>query len=868
MADPYHDPTSEDPTVALVDLLVRGREDVRARHEQGASGIEVTRRLSDLVDRLIASMFRLSLDRQTLPHGHDAEITIAATGGYGRRRLAPFSDIDVTFIVSEEDDPWLDGVAKEMFFLISSVFTDGAGLKVGYAYRTLRDLEDIDTQTQTALLDARWVAGDRPLFYRFREELIRNIRPAVFVWHKMEERHEALKQYGDSVYLVEPNVKLGAGGLRDLHTAEWLAKATMGTGLEDPWGRLRTIGLIAEDEFHAITAGREFLLRVRNGLHWVAGKPLDALTQDRQGPLAEQLGYEPTESRSAVELMMCDYYTHAATIQRVSRKVAAKSMKHPLRLDHGLVIKGGQITPTDLTLLEKEPSAALRILHLNQLYGFPLSPETEEMIGDYATRNDAPLDDPDSRRLFLQILRHPASIYATLRQMADMEVLPRVIPAYESMLRLLPAETIHNHTVGEHSLRVVRELEKMRDTRDVEHMLYQELFNSLDRPEVLHLAAMLHDAGKVRRSGNHAEVGAQMAENIGYQLGLDEDGVELLSFLVQNHGLMPHLCRTRDPQQPETVAELVGNLPRPEFLAPLYLLSCADLRTFGADTWIHVQIEFLTRLLLKAEQAMAQPESAFPSPERIQSSVKRVQRQLNLRNLPEEDVRAFCRDMPASYLLNTDLDRIVRHIQAMAKLESGPVVDFHEERRRPWTIITVAVDDAPGVLANIAGVLYAHDINVHAARVFTREGVRPVALDELLVEAHNRPLAPAIETELERDLLAVLSGQTPLSAILSRRGKEMGPGTPVRLVRLHNDMSDTFTVVEVGMPDEKGLLYRLAAAMSSLNWVIHNARIGTRAGEARDVFYITDQHGQKLEAQDVDLHVALSDGLAAGPPAD
>jgi [protein-PII] uridylyltransferase len=848
--------------------MVRGRQDIRARHEQGASGIEVTRRLSDLVDRLVVTMFGIAMERVPPPPADDAEITIAATGGYGRRRLAPFSDIDVTFIVSEEDDPWLDGLAKEMFFLITSVFTQVPGLKVGYAYRTFRDIEDLDTQTQTALLDARLVVGDRGLFYRFREELIRFIRPAVFVWSKVEERREALEQYGDSVYLVEPNIKMGAGGLRDLHMAEWLAKATMGTGLEDPWGRLRASGLIQEVDFHAINAGREFMLRLRNALHWLADKPLDALTAERQPAVAAQLGYRDTSLKNAVELLMDDYYRHAATIQRISHKVPAKTTKHPLRLDPALVIKNGHITATDVALMEREPSAPLRILHLAQQFGFPLSPEVEEMIGDEAARNETPLDDPDSRRLFLQIMRHPDGIYPTLRQLADLGVLPRLIPAYGLLLRLLPAEPIHNHTVGEHSLRVVREIERMRDEREPEYALHREVFAGLDRPEVLLLAALLHDVGKVRGAGNHAEVGAQMVRTIGYNLGLDDDGVDLLAFLVRHHDVMTGLARSRDPEQPETAAELITTAATSNYLASLFLLSSADVRTLGSDTWIHVQVDFLARLFIKADVLLTNPNAADATPEKIRSGVSRLQRQLSLRNLDDETVRAFCHNMPASYLLNTDFDQIVRHIQALEKVTTGAVVDFHDERRRPWTVMTVAAPDAPGVLAKIAGVLYAHDVNVHSARVFTRSGGDAIALDELLVDAHNRPLPEVIEAEIARDLCGVLDGVVPLGDVLRRRGKDMGAGTAARSVHIHNDTSETFTVVEVEMADEKGLLFRLAAAMTALRWSIHNARIGTRAGEARDVFYVTDQKGNKIQADDVDLHIALSDGLAAGPTLD
>lgn len=862
MNEPPHS-SPEDFAQVYTDLLLNGREEIHARHRQGAGGIEVTRRLSDLVDRIITSIYRLAVERH--PGPGEPGITVAATGGYGRRRLAPFSDIDVTFIVAEEDDPRLDGIAREMFFLIGRIFTDGAGLKVGYGYRAMRDAQDLDVQTQTALLDSRLVAGDRALFYRFREEFIRHILPGVFLWHKMDERRTAMQEVGDAVYRTEPNVKLGAGGLRDLHTAEWLVKSTMGSGLEDPWGRLRSIGYINDDEFRSITKGREFLLRVRNAMHWMAGRPLDVITSDRQAALAEDLGYKDSDSGSAAERMMGDYYLHAANIQRIARKVTSKCARHPLKLGDGLVLKEGQITPTNLTFLDRTPSAALGVLHIAQKYGFPLSSQVEEMIGDFAARGDTLLDDPDSTRIFIQILQYPHNVYSALRAMADLGVLPLVLPAYTDLLRFMPAEPAHSYTVGEHSLRVVQELEKMRADPEPENALCREVFAGLDRPEVLILAALLHDVGKIQRRGRHGEIGAQMARTIGRQLGLDDDAVEVLAFLVREHPLMPRLSRSRDPEQPETVAELLAKVPNPEDLPPLFLLSTADLRTFGHDAWIHVQLEFLARLFIRAEKAVSRPESVSPSAEAIQSDVSRVQRQLSRRNLEEKVVKELCESMPAAYLLNNDVDTIVRHLQMLERLAGGPVVHFADGRRRPWTVLTVAAADQPGLLARIAGVLWAHDVNVHSARVYTREGDNPVALDELLVDAHNRPLPLSLRLELERDLRAVLGEGTSLSVIFARRGRLIGPASAIRSVHLHNDMSETYTVVEVEMPDEKGLLYRLASAMSAMGWIIHNARIGTRAGEARDVFYVTDAEGRKIDAGNLDFHIALADELAAGP---
>lgn len=855
MPSPEPDHRDEESVTKLLSALLRGREDARARHEAGASGIDVTRRLSDTVDRVLSAIFDAVLARRPGRNRRAPRLTVVATGGYGRRRLSPHSDIDIAFVVGEEDDPVLDQMVKDMFFLITAVFTEGAGLRVTYAYRTVLDLEDLDTQSQTALLDARCVAGDKSLFYHFREEMMQNIRPAVFVWHKLHERADALKTYGDSVYLVEPNVKMGAGGLRDLHTAEWLAKATMGTGFDDPWGRLRAIGLIEEDEFHAITAGREFLLRVRNGIQWAAGRLTDDLTADVQPALAATFGYADSPRLTAVAAMMADYYRHAATIQRISRKVEAKRLKQPLRLDAGLVLKDAQISATDLMLLEKDPAAALRIIQLAQEYDFPLSPEANELIGDFAARGEVTLDDQDSRRVFLQILRRPANVYAALRRMADLGLLPRVLPGYGSLLRLLPDQPARAHTVGEHSLHVVRELERMRS--ETERTIYPEVFTALDRPAVLTLAALLHDIGEVEGSDDPAAAGVERARAIGEALGLDEEGLDKLAFLVRYYDLMPRLTRGRDPEQPETVAELARVITNPAWLGPLFLLACADLRALGAETWIHVQLEFLMRLYLRTEHALSRG-AASDVPEDTGVDVARVREVLGPEEVSEEEVRTFCDAMPASYLLHTGPETIARHIALMERQNSGPAIDFQSEHPRPWTVITVAAPDSPGLLADIAGVLYAHDVNVHAARLFTRAGAPAAALDELWVESRNQPLSARQERDLGRDLRAVLSGDLSLPALLEREGRE--PATPASGItgRIHNDASETFSVVEVEMADEKGLLYRLASTMTALGWHISHARVVTTAGEARDTFYVTDAAGDKLDADEAPLGGAVA----------
>ncbi|NMC81581.1 MAG: HD domain-containing protein, partial [Armatimonadetes bacterium] len=495
-------------------------------------------------------------------------------------------------------------------------------------------------------------------------------------------------------------------------------------------------------------------------------------------------------------------------------------------------------------------------------YDFPLSPEVEVMISDFASGAEGALDDIESRRIFLQILRHPHRVYATLKRMADLEVLPRVIPAYQALLRLLPTEAVHQFTVGEHSLRVVEALEQSRAESETTGSIFRQAWNHVNSPEVLMLAALLHDVGKIRRSEHHAEVGAEIARSVAFQLGLEEESIQHLAFLVKNHDLLADFTRLRQPDQPGATAEITEVTKTPERLAMLFLLACADVRTMGNDTGVHVQIENLVQLY-RTITATPPGESDQTESEGIQEGVRALEESLSVRHLPETAVRSFIAAMPAGYLLNTDVDRIAAHIMAVDRLENEPVVDFREDRRRLWTVMTVIALDAPGLLSKIAGVLFAHDVNVHSARVFTREGERPIALDELVVEAHNKPLTFDVQVAVERDLRRVLAGEVSAADVMAEYGRRLDSCTPVRSVRLHNDLSESFTVVEIEMPDEKGLVCRLATALTSFGWDIHNARITTRAGTARIVFYVTDVSRRKIETDTLDPLMMLTEGMSA-----
>lgn len=818
-----------------------------------------------LVDSVIQRLFELAQEKVTVAGGAPPELSVVATGGYGRAALAPYSDIDVTFIPAREDDERTQELIKGMFQSVMDVFLYGADMKVGYAYRLFSDLATpLDHQTQTALLDCRLVAGDAGLFERFRSEFRLRLLVADFLFQKHAERMAVLEKHGgDNVYLVEPNIKESAGGLRDAHIVEWFGQVLCGVERDQAIGALVERHILREADAQAFHTAYDFLLVARNALHCLSEEARDMLTTEKQEGVAKSLGYQDTEERPALEAFMADYYTHAARLQQLSRKVMRRSLDSPLSLGvGGLASISRKITLVDPGQADQDAALPLHACSLAQAYNLGYGETFQEDLEAYFQAHPAPEQLDLCGRVFTRILAAPSGVAAALHDLADQGALAWLIPELGPLRLLIPYDAAHDYTVGEHSLRVVGFLEDLRNTSDSRYAEYRRVWSDVATPEVLFLAGLLHDIGKQwPDAGSHGDSGADATYGIAKRLGWDDDRAAKCSFLVRHHLLMAETSRLRDLRLDETIRDFTRVVNDLDLLNMLYLLTCADTNAVGEGIWSEMKGKFLSELFARAEGVLSAPsegagEGAAPAsfaPD-LAKLRERIRRQLAQHNLPQEAIHDHTARMPAQYLLNTPLEEMYLHIAMINRLrDTGlPMVDFKTDYGSDFTELTVVTydDPGPGLLAKIAGVMYALDVNLHATQIFTREASVRIALDTLWADFRGRPLSSSKKAEVQETLRQVLTGRVRLDTLFEKR-KKPEKEQVIHLARLDDTASDRYSLLEVRAPDEPGVVYRLSRALSSLGWNIHSARMSIWGSRVRAAFYITDVAGNKVPAGDL-----------------
>jgi [protein-PII] uridylyltransferase len=738
------------------------------------------------------------------------------------------------------------------------VFLYGAGLKVGYAYRLLGDLGRLDHQTQTTLLDARLLCGDRALFRAFRAQFRAGLLTADFLFQKWAERQAVLARHGgDQVYGVEPNVKEGAGGLRDIQNAEWMGEVRCHASLSRLWPALVGAGFVTADESGRIAEARRFLLCARAALHVVSGGARDVLTAEKQEAVAALLHYPDSPEAPAVESFMRDYYTHAAAARRVARKVMARCLDSELALGLGLASANRALVVADPEAAWRDPALPLHAAELAQAYGLALSGELEDAVAGYLRERPAPPDPALAGRVFTRLLSAGRGVADALDRLEDLGALAWLIPEFGPLMTLIPYDAAHDYTVGAHSLRVVRNLENLKAQGHLPE--HRRLMGEVAKPEALYLAALIHDIGKQWADGPHAETGARAAERICARLGWDAERTGKVTFLVREHLRMAETSRLRDLALDETTREFVRHVPDLDSLSMLYLLTYADTAAVGEGVWTEVQGRFLSELYARAAELLSAPagEGGGPPPPAapdLPRMRERIRKGLAQHNLPTDLILEHTRSLPAQYLLNTPLEEMYLHIALIGRLREtfAPAVDFKTDYGADHTELTICAydDPRPGLLAKITGVLYAHDVNLHTAQVFTRDASVRIAIDTLWVDFRGKPLSPGKRAALQEDLRRVLLGEVGVGALLQAHKKPLKEQT-IYAARVDENASERFSLLEVSAPDETGVVYRLARALCALSWNIHAARLSVWGSRARDAFYVTDADGAKVPAADV-----------------
>jgi [protein-PII] uridylyltransferase len=847
------------------EYLGRVRAEIGARHGAGAGGCEVVGAYTDALDRLVRFLFANATAHFTSRFPRlNQRCAVIAQGGYGRGELNPSSDIDLLFLYPWKVNAWVETIAEGILYALWD-----AGLAVGHALRNIRECTRLaarDLKVKTALLDARSLCGDAALYAEFEERMLEEVwtqSGTHFFKEKLAESIGRHARAGDSVYLLQPQLKEGQGGLRDLHTALWMAKVKFKVRT---FHDLVPLGIMPEASVLELDAAVDFLWRVRNAMHLADGAHQDTLSFELQDRIAPTLGFGP--GRDGVEQFMRTYYRQASTVNLFSDAVIARCVQStepysgrqpPARIVRdGMRIQGRTLSVAGAEVFERDPAALVRVFAEAQRHGVTLSSGTRELIRDRLRLLGPRRSDPAVAEALLAILRAHGHVYETLFEMHRLGVLTEVIPEFGNLDCLIAHDPFHIYTVDQHSLMGVREIERLRAgefARTLPHLT--QVMNEVDRPELLVLGMMFHDVGK-GHGHDHAGRGARMMREIAGRLGLNEDESAACEFLVQHHLLMSHLAQRRDVHDDQLVADFCHTVDSVQNLQRLYLLTYADMRAVGPGVWNNWRDSLLAELYVRAreffEKGVVEPEDRAARAERVRARVVAA-----TAPAARPDMETFLASMPDGYVLSTPEEMIPaqgelrRSFAAREAAGEHPAVATSLARfpERDYIEFAVCTRDRPGLFAMLSGVLAAHGMNILAARITTsRDGV---ALDAFRITEDDVDATLDAERwdRVERTLRRVLAGEVDVEelvrrsrrpSILTRRRR------PVQTqVEIDNRVSRDSTVLDVYTADRVGLLFTITNCLYHLWLEIHLAKITTMVDQVLDVFYVTDNEGRKIE---------------------
>ena len=865
-------------TELLTEALRSGRAEITRRiAAQPARGRDHAAATAFLTDQIVRLAFDHAAQRlYPNPNPSTAErVALVALGGYGRGEMAPFSDLDLMFLTPQPRAAWCEQVIEATLYLLWDL-----KLKVGQAIRTLPELISLsksDITVRTAMLEARFLWGDEPLFAevqaRFRSQVVAGTA-AAFVAAKLAERDERHVKMGDSRYVVEPNVKNGKGGLRDLHTLYWIGKYVH--GVSNP-AELVGAGLLSEAEYRRFDRAERFFWSVRCHLHLAAGRAEERLSFDHQRQIAEAMRYADRPGKSAVERFMQFYFLQARAVgdltglflAQLDEQLGAKGLRfalptflrRPRRLA-GFTLDRGRLSIPDEGFLSAKPVRMLELFALAAREGLEIHPSAMRAATRDSRLADQVRDDPRANSLFLDVLTDRERPELLLRWMNETGVFGRFVPDFGRVVAQMQFDMYHHYTVDEHTIRAVGLLAQIeRGELAEDHPLSTALFRQLGSRRTLYAAVLLHDIAK-GRGGDHSELGAEIALRLCPRLGLDPAETETVSWLVRHHLLLSRAAFKRDLADPKTIDDFVATVASPERLRLLLILTVVDIRAVGPGVWTEWKRRLIRTLFDLAEERLRLGHMQRGRPEEVVARQAALAAELGWK---ASAARAHARRLPDSYWIAEPAEWLAANARQIAAAESRigvlrPSVTVEGEEDGA-TRVTVFAADRPGLFYRIAAGLAAAGASVVDARIHTtRDGM---ALDNLLIlDGRGGPYRDKrLRARLARAVEAAVAGVTPPA--LPRSSAAQGAFRIAPSVTIAERASRRTTVVEVNAADRPGLLASLAGAIHGAGMIIHSAHIATYGERAVDVFYLTRGDGRKLAAADIAaLRSALLDAAS------
>lgn len=843
-------PPREECLEAVRQFARESRNDIQQRHREGMSGNDVVAALSRMSDKVLHAVFAFALADMPGRHAVRTRVSLCALGGYGRNQLNPYSDLDIALVY--------EGALSEQIRAIDGYlvpFLWDAGFHVGFAVRSVDEslaLARQDIAVFTSLLEGRHVTGDSTVFARLKlllREQMRGISSEAFIEQKLHDRTDGLPAQYKDLYAPEPNIKENAGGLRDYHTALWLLMMVYDVNtLEEAVSQ----GLLTTDEYLEFMDGLDFLLRLRNEMHFSAGKQQDDLLFSCQRRICEAFGYSE-ESRLNLSGLMSNYYASAAKLRRLLHVAARICHQHSVETlspgrdggyhevearDGFLYVGGG-----DPYWYAHSPARLMETFWQCARHMATLSRPAERLVrANLHLVNPTFCSSDLVRRFFVAICNRPLQAGHALRQAARCGFLTRYLPELGDVENVIRYKDFHSYPVGEHTLRAIEALAKIDELDGAIRGCLREALEHLTDPYVLVMAVLFHDLGK-SLGDVHIEESVRLTRRICSRIGMPEDDEERIAFLVQHHVLMTNLSQYRDIDDEEIVETFAATMKNEQRLRALFLLSYADLRAVGPGVWNEWKGALLMRLYLRTVQRLLGPaetvgQDFWQSPkagqvfellplERKQEAIEHIQ------GLGQRYLAAFRPQEVAAHLDYVNEGR-----------ETGLLVATSTNEMAGMTSMVICVQDRPGLFSQIAGSFASQLVDIHTASLFTRPD--GYVLDSFMVVDTRRqaPLTPAqidsIKEVLRRVLLEFEDVQDYVDSSRRRLFALLQPRVPVTTrIDFDNQSSRSHTVIDIETGDRTGLLYDITRAMASLNLNISTARIVTDARRVRDSFYVT-----------------------------
>ena len=850
----FSGPTCEVPSPEEIKRVLAATEILLStEHATQDCGLRVVKEYTIFIDQLLTELFI----RLNAKYKLKEKVALIALGGYGRSELNFRSDIDLMLVYKKKISKPVKALTEDMLYTLWD-----AGLDVGFSIRSVKEaitLAKEDLKTMTALLDTRLVTGDLSLLTELDKnvytKLLTTARREKFIEDKLAENIKRHDQYGGSVYILEPNVKEGLGGLRDLHTARWVVQAKKAEKAFD----LTEGGKLSKSEEADLNGSFNFMLWVRNELHIDTKRKSEQLNFDQQIRISKVLGLTDTEQALAVESFMQLYYGHADNISRYSELIISRILRSSkkgifsgvkrTRLDDNFDLVNDKISVRRREVFVDDPALMMKAFEYLEPYNAQVGRTTSDRI----LKNLHLFDDfyrcsPEACESFLNILKGPG-IFKTLEKMHKLKFLETYIPEFANIKSKVQHDLYHVYTVDVHTLFAIRELDRLGGVLKKDFYLYSTLYEELERPELLVLGVLFHDIGKAFGSG-HAVTGAKLVPKILNRMGMDEEDIETVRFLVRYHLILADTAQYRDTSDEKLIVEFAREIGTIERLNMLFLLTFVDVRAVGPEVWNKWKGALFQELYFKTLRVIERGRFEVRDIDKhiagLKDEVKR-----HLKGADNKGVEAFLKLLPPRYFLSNTAEVIASHKKVVDGLSKKPVVmKTTHNREAELSELTICTEDLHGLFSMVSGVMAANSINILGAHIFTLQS--GVAIDILQVKTQ---IGEAVTDKgklikIEKDINDVVTGVLRIDKLVKRKRPSIldqkgTPDVPTR-IEIDNEVSETYTVIDIRTQDRLGLLYNISRVLTKLGVYIVVAKITTKGEAAADIFYVNDIFGQKI----------------------